>query len=85
MRTSFFPVSGGQPGQLVCRVQHPHVIQSANMNIRSNMGVSENGGTPESSTLIGFSTINHPFGDTPTNGISICLGLQFLLDVLLGK
>ena len=25
------------------------------------MGVSENGGTPKSSNLIGISTINHPF------------------------
>ena len=25
------------------------------------MGVSENGGTPKSSNLIGFSNINHPF------------------------
>ena len=27
-----------------------------------NMGVSENSGTPQSSILIGFSIINHPFG-----------------------
>jgi len=26
-----------------------------------HMGVSENGGTPKSSILIGFSIINHPF------------------------
>ena len=29
------------------------------------MGVSENGGTPKSSILIGFSIINHPFWGTP--------------------
>ena len=27
-----------------------------------HMGVSENGGTPKSSILIGFSIIHHPFG-----------------------
>ena len=30
-----------------------------------NMGVSENRGTPKSSILIGFSSINHPFWGTP--------------------
>ena len=30
-------------------------------NERTNMDVSENRGTPKSSILIGFSTINHPF------------------------
>ena len=29
------------------------------------MGVSENNGTPKSSILIGFSSINHPFGVPP--------------------
>ena len=32
------------------------------------MGVSENGGTPKSSILIGFSIINHPFWGTPSFG-----------------
>ena len=32
------------------------------------MDVSKNSGTPESSILIGFSMINHPFWDTPTFG-----------------
>ena len=32
------------------------------------MGVSKNNGTPESSILIGFSIINHPFWDTPIFG-----------------
>jgi len=32
------------------------------------MRVSINGGTPKSSTLIGFSLINHPFGGTPIYG-----------------
>jgi len=35
----------------------------------SQMGVSENGGTPKSSILIGYSIINHPFwGNTPIFG-----------------
>ena len=32
------------------------------------MGVSENGGTPKSSILIGISIINHPFWGTPIFG-----------------
>ena len=32
------------------------------------MDVSENSGTPKSSILIGFSTINHPFWGTPIFG-----------------
>ena len=32
------------------------------------MRVSINGGTPKSSTLIGFSLINHPFWGTPIYG-----------------
>ena len=32
------------------------------------MGVSKNNGTPESSILIGFSIINHPFWGTPIFG-----------------
>jgi len=32
------------------------------------IGVSENGGTPKSSILIGFSIINHPFWGTPIFG-----------------
>ena len=32
------------------------------------MGVSKNNGTPKSSILIGFSTINHPFWGTPIFG-----------------
>ena len=45
------------------------------------MSVSENGGTPKSSILIGFSIINHPFwgtsifGNTHMNlGLSVKLG-----------
>ena len=33
-----------------------------------HMDVSENGGTPKSSILIGFSIINHSFGGTPIFG-----------------
>ena len=32
------------------------------------MDVSENGGTPKSAILIGFSIINHPFWGTPIFG-----------------
>ena len=32
------------------------------------LGVSENGGTPKSSILIGFSIINHQFWGTPIFG-----------------
>ena len=32
------------------------------------MGLSKNRGTPKSSILIGFSTINHPFSGTPIFG-----------------
>ena len=32
------------------------------------MDVSENSGTPKSSILIGFSSINHPFWGTPIFG-----------------
>ena len=35
---------------------------------RRQMGVSENGGTPKSSNLIGISIINHPFWGTPIFG-----------------
>ena len=33
-----------------------------------DLGVSENGGTPKSSILSGFSIINHPFWGTPIFG-----------------
>ena len=33
-----------------------------------HMGVSENGGTPKSSNIIGISIINHPFWSTPIFG-----------------
>ena len=35
---------------------------------RGYMDVSENGGTPKSSILIGFSILNHPFWGTPIFG-----------------
>ena len=37
-------------------------------NHQSDMGVSENSGTPKSSILIGFSIINHPFLGTSIFG-----------------
>ena len=44
------------------------------------MGVSENGGTPKSSILIGFSIINHPFWGTPIFGNTqiICFCFHWL-------
>ena len=38
------------------------------------MDVSENNGPPKSSILIGFSIINHPFGDTPIFGNTHIVG-----------
>ena len=40
----------------------------AQPHVQEHMGVSKNRGTPKSSILIGFSTINHPFWGTPTFG-----------------
>ena len=40
----------------ICFVENVHI------------DVSENSGTPKSSILIGFSTINHPIWDTPIFG-----------------
>ena len=41
------------------------------------MGVSENGGTPKSSILIGFSIINHPSWGTPVFGNTHVYLLKF--------
>ena len=38
------------------------------MILGRNYGCFQNSGTPKSSILIGFSIINHPFGDTPIFG-----------------
>ena len=43
------------------------------------LGVSENGGTPKSSILIGFSTINHPFWGTPNFWKHRLVNLSFCL------
>ena len=43
-----------------------HVLST--IIITDYLGVSKNSGTPKSSILIGFSIINHPFGDTPIFG-----------------
>ena len=40
-----------------------------------HMGVSENGGTPKSSMLIGFSIINHPFWGTTIFGNHVLLNM----------
>ena len=58
------------PGGRQLRVLQGEIWQ-LNSPIGSNfqyMGVSENGGTPKSSILIGFSIINHPFWGTPIFG-----------------
>ena len=43
--------------------------------------VSINEGTPKSSTLIGFSLINHPFWGTPIYGNPHVLWMMSLLDI----
>ena len=58
-----------------CRYHMPKAVRKRKrenfyMGVSENsenfyMGVSENSGTPKSSILIGFSTINHPFWGTP--------------------
>ena len=47
-----------------CRYHMPRAVRERK---RENfyMGVSKNSGTPKSSILIGFSSINHPFWGTP--------------------
>ena len=50
--------------------------EGLNKSICMYMGVSENSGTPNSSILIGFSIINHPFWGTPIFGnthVCICI------------
>ena len=47
------------------------------LGLKNNLDVSENSGTPKSSTLIGVSIINHPFWGTPIFGnthfqVSVC-------------
>ena len=48
------------------------------------MGVSKNRGTPKSSILIGFCSINHPFWDTPIFGNTHIVPL-FLLEELIAN
>ena len=47
---------------------------------RSKKGVSENGGTPKSSILIGFSIINHPFWGAPIFGNTQKLPCRFFFN-----
>ena len=42
--------------------------QKIRLDFLSDMGVSENRGTPKSSILIGFAIINHPFWGIPIFG-----------------
>ena len=44
------------------------LCQPIGLVLYCNMDVSENGGTPKSSILIGISIINHPFWGTPIFG-----------------
>ena len=56
--------------------------------IKLNMGVSKNNGTSNSSILIGFSIINHPFWGTPIFGnTQICFipPKKWLMDDLMCK
>ena len=49
------------------------------------MDISKNNGTPKSSSLIGFSIINHPFWGTPILG-NTCIYVTFPnLNLILGK
>ena len=57
--------------------------KSMGLRCDCNMGVSKNKGTPRSSTLIGFSIINHPFWGTPILGnihiwVAIGFGCSFM-------
>ena len=57
------------------------VIYTYTFNIQNqlkvNMGVSKNSGTPISSILIGFSILNHPFWGIPISGtIHGCYGYE---------
>ena len=47
--------------------RHPSVGGGGDLELE-HMDVSENKGTPKSSTLIGVSIINHPFWGTPILG-----------------
>ena len=47
---------------------HSMEIYVCQENYKPNVDVSETGGTPKSSILIGFSIINHPFWGTPIFG-----------------
>ena len=54
-------------------------ISNSSQRLKNHMGISKNGGTPKSSILIGFSTINHPFSGTPIFGstpILVCKSLD---------
>ena len=46
---------------------------------KPHLDVSENSGTPKSSILIGFSSINHPFWGTPIFGNTHFLPLLFVV------
>ena len=49
----------------ICHILIFDVAKTWIMLWNQDMGVSENGGTPKSSILIGISIINHPFWGTP--------------------
>ena len=69
--------SGGSRGRAPQHLRwkgNMEVIQFVNY-----MDVSENGGTPQSSILIGFSIINHPFWDTPIFGNTHMVNGSYLL------
>ena len=59
-------------------VHGPHVTYSKGDSKFSCVDVSENGGTPKSSILIGFSIINHPFWGYPYFWKHPCIQTLFL-------
>ena len=60
-----------QPSSKTCLLL---LLRDSHEKYRKHVDVSENSGTPNSSILIGFSIINHPFGGTPIFGNThVCL------------
>ena len=69
--TCFFMVRMGL--RFFCAMVHFGHLEGSKTALPSrtrtnHMGVSENGGTPKSSNLIGISITNHPFWGTPILG-----------------
>ena len=67
LRIGFNQQSFIKPLSLGELVDYSHEIKMTTSQ-HTHMGVSENGGTPKSSNVIGISIINHPFWGTPIFG-----------------